>query len=140
MCESSCLRQNRMGYIAACSPMTLPQLVNSRGSASPAEGRAPRTFRSTLGHFISAIYLALRSICKKIFCCFLSYKGLVTVSRMAKRMTLTFRPGDDMLARLKKYCDAEELRASQVARRALKEFLDRADFLARHARGLKTTT
>ena len=45
---------------------------------------------------------------------------------MAKRMTLTFRPGDDMLERLKKYCAAEELRPSQVARRAIKEYLDLA--------------
>ena len=44
---------------------------------------------------------------------------------MAKRMTLTFRPGDDMLARLKAYCADRELRPSQVARRAIKEHLNR---------------
>lgn len=44
---------------------------------------------------------------------------------MPKRMTLTFRPGDDIVARLQKYCEEEELRTSQVVRRALKEYLDR---------------
>jgi hypothetical protein len=44
---------------------------------------------------------------------------------MAKRMILTFRPGDDMLARLKAYCRDHELRPSQVARAAIKEHLDR---------------
>lgn len=42
----------------------------------------------------------------------------------AKKMTLSFRPGDDMLARLKAYCAREELSPSQVARRAIKDYLD----------------
>jgi predicted transcriptional regulator len=42
----------------------------------------------------------------------------------AKKMTLTIRPGDDMLERLRRYCAAEELKPSQVARRAIKDYLD----------------
>jgi hypothetical protein len=43
-----------------------------------------------------------------------------------KKMTLVIRPGDDLLARLKQYCLDHELRPSQVARRAIKEYLDTA--------------
>jgi site-specific recombinase XerD len=64
---------------------------------------------------------------KFAFCRFYNTNGYLlfmpTVKRIKTPMTISFRPDD--LERLKKYCDDQDLHVSQVARWAIKEYLDR---------------